>query len=91
VAGRARARPHGHSHQRGDTLRRTDLERLSRLNGAALDLAFVKVMTARHRAGGRLAATEARDGRVLDIRQFARRLLAEQQTQLGKLQTWQRA
>ena len=83
--------PHGHSHQRGDTLRRSDLERLSRLHGAALDLAFVKVMTARHRAGGKLAATEARDGRVPDIRQFARHLLAEQQTQLGKLQTWQRA
>ena len=25
--------PHGHSHQRGDTLRRSDLERLSRLRG----------------------------------------------------------
>ena len=48
-------------------------------------------MTARHRAGGKLAATEARDGRVPDIRQFARQLLAEQQAQLGKLQTWQRA
>jgi uncharacterized protein (DUF305 family) len=35
--------PHGHSHQRDDTLRRSDLERLSRLDGAALDLAFVKV------------------------------------------------
>ena len=83
--------PHGHSHQRGDTLRRSDLERLSRLHGAAFDLAFVKVMTARHRAGSKLAATEARDGCVPDIRQFARQLLAEQQAQLGKLQTWQRA
>jgi len=83
--------PHGHSHQRGDTLRRSDLERLSRLHGAALDLAFVKVMTARYRAGGKLAAIEARDGRVPDIRQFARQLLAEQQAQLGELQTWQRA
>ena len=25
--------PHGHSHQRGDTLRRSDLERLSQLHG----------------------------------------------------------
>jgi uncharacterized protein (DUF305 family) len=83
--------PHGHSHQQGDTLERSDLERLSRLHGAALDLAFVKVMTARHRAGGKLAAIEARDGRVPDIRQLAQQLLAEQQAQLGKLQIWQRA
>jgi uncharacterized protein (DUF305 family) len=83
--------PHGHSHQRADTLRRSDLERLSRLDGAALDLAFVKVMTARHHAGGKLAATEARDGSVPEVRQLARQLLAEQQAQIGKLQTWRRA
>jgi hypothetical protein len=53
--------PHGHSHQPGDSLRRSDLERLSRLDGAALDLAFVEVMTARHRAGGKLA-TDATPG-----------------------------
>jgi uncharacterized protein (DUF305 family) len=47
--------PHGHSHQPGDTLRRSDLEQLSRLDGAALELTFAKVMTARHRAGSKLA------------------------------------
>jgi uncharacterized protein (DUF305 family) len=83
--------PHGHSHQRGDTLRRSDLERLSRLQGAALDLAFVKVMTARHRAGGKLAATEARDGSLPGVRQLARQLLAEQHTQIRQMQTWRRA
>ena len=80
--------PHGHSHQRGDTLRQSDLERLSRLHGAALDLAFVNVMTTRHRAGGKLAATEARDGRVPAVRQMARQLLAEQQGQIARLRTW---
>jgi hypothetical protein len=38
-------------------------------------------MTARHRAGGRLAATEARDGAVPEVRELARRLLAEQRAQ----------
>ena len=83
--------PHGHSHQPGGTLQRSDLERLSRLDGAALNLAFVEVMTARHRAGGRLAATEARDGSLPQARELARRLLAEKRAQIGKLQAWRRA
>ena len=83
--------PHGHSHQRAGTLRPGDLVRLSKHRGAAADLAFVAVMTARHRAGGRLAATEARDGGLPEVRQLARRLLAEQQAQTAKLRTWRRS
>jgi uncharacterized protein (DUF305 family) len=83
--------PHGHSHQRGDTLRQSDLERLSRLHGDAFDLAFVKVMTARHRAGTKLAATEARDGSVPAIRQLAGQLLAELQAQIATMTAWKRA
>jgi uncharacterized protein (DUF305 family) len=83
--------PHGHSHQRGDRLRRGDLERLSRLTGPTLDLAFVKVMTTRDRAGARLAATEARDGGVPAIRQLAQQLLVEQQDRLATLRSWRRA
>ena len=82
--------PHGHSHQRGDRLRRSDLERLSHLRGASLDLAFVKVMTARDRAGGKLAATEARGGSVPAIRQLAQQLLADQQARTATLQSWRR-
>jgi uncharacterized protein (DUF305 family) len=83
--------PHGHSHQRGDTLRRSDLERLSRLEGTALDQAFVQVMAARHRAARKLATTETRDGNVPEIRQLAEQLLAEQQAEIHNLQTWTRA
>jgi uncharacterized protein (DUF305 family) len=80
--------PHGHSHQQADTLRPSDLERLSSQRGAAGDLAFVTVMTARHRAGGRLAAAEAQQGGLPEVRQLAQRLLTEQQDQLAKLRTW---
>jgi uncharacterized protein (DUF305 family) len=83
--------PHGHSHQPGDRLRRSDLERLSQLDGAALDLAFVEVMTARDRTGTKLAATEAREGSVPSIRQLAHQLLAEQQARTATLQSWRRA
>jgi uncharacterized protein (DUF305 family) len=83
--------PHGHSHQRGDTLRRSDLERLSHLKGTALDQAFVQVMTARHQAGRKLATTETRDGNAPEIRQLAEQLLAEQQGDIRKLQMWRRA
>jgi uncharacterized protein (DUF305 family) len=83
--------PHGHSHQQGDTLRQSDLERLSRLHGDALDLAFVNVMTARHRAGTELAAIEARDGSVPAIRQLAEQLLAEHQAQTATMTARKRA
>jgi uncharacterized protein (DUF305 family) len=83
--------PHGHSHQRGDTLRRSDLERLSQLDRSALDLGFVKVMTARHRAGGKLAATEERDGNLPEIRHLARQLLAEQQAQIATMRSRRRS
>jgi uncharacterized protein (DUF305 family) len=83
--------PHGHSHQRGDRLRRSDLERLSRLHGAALDLAFAAAMTARDRTGSKLAATEAREGSVPAIRQLAQQLLAEQQARTATLRSWRRA
>ena len=83
--------PHGHSHQRGDNLRRSDLERLSRLDGAGLDLAFAAATTARDRAGTKLAATEAQDGGVPAIRQLAQQLLAEQQDRTATLRSWRRA
>ena len=83
--------PHGHSHQRGDTLERRDLERLSRLDGAALDLAFADAMTARDRTGIKLAATEAREGSVPAIRQLAQQLLAEQRARIATLRSWRGA
>jgi len=84
--------PHGHSHQRGDIVRPSDLERLTgRRRGVPADLPFVTVMTARHRVGGQLAAAEARDGGLPEVRQLARRLLAEQQAQIAELRAWRRA
>jgi uncharacterized protein (DUF305 family) len=63
----------------------SDLARLAQVRGAGFDLAFVKVMTARHRAGSKLAAAEARAGSVPELRQLAQQLLADQQDQIGKL------
>jgi uncharacterized protein (DUF305 family) len=83
--------PNGQSHQRGDTLRRSVLERLSRLDGAALDLTFDEAMTARDRTWSKLAATEAREGSVPAIRQLAQQLLAEQQARIATLRSWRRA
>jgi uncharacterized protein (DUF305 family) len=82
--------PHGHSHQRVDSRSQTDLERLSRRRGAALDLAFARVMTARSRASGKLAAIEAHHGRLPEVRQFARRLVAEQKLQVHQLRALMR-
>ena len=51
-----------------DARRRTDLERLARLRGRALDRAFVQVMTARTRTASRRAANEARAGGLHEVR-----------------------
>ena len=83
--------PHIHSHQPADRRGAGDLERLSRVRGPRFDLAFLEVMTARHRAGGRLAGAEARDGGVPEVRQLARRLLAQQQAQTTTMTSWTRA
>jgi uncharacterized protein (DUF305 family) len=69
----------------------TDLERLARIRGARFDLEFLTVMTARHRAGSKLAATEVREGSVPEVRELAQQLLAEHQDQIGKMQAWRRA
>ena len=69
----------------------SDLERLARIRGARFDLEFLTVMTARHRAGSKLAATEVREGSVPEVRELAQQLLAEQQDQIGKMQAWRRA
>jgi uncharacterized protein (DUF305 family) len=84
--------PHGHSHQPVGNRKRSDLERLSRLpRGTALDLAFIAVMSARERAGMRLAAAEARGGGLAEVRQLAGRMLAEQRVRLRQMDAWRRA
>ena len=62
----------------------TDLERLARTRGARFDLAFLMVMTSRHRAGNKLAATEIREGSVPEVRELAGHLLADQQAQIKR-------
>jgi uncharacterized protein (DUF305 family) len=69
----------------------TDLQRLTRVRGANFDLAFLKVMTARHRAASKLAATEARQGSVPELRQLAQQLLAQQQAQTATMTSWAHA
>jgi uncharacterized protein (DUF305 family) len=77
--------------QQANNRKQADLTRLTQARGTAFDLAFLKVMTARHWAGIKLAATEARTGSLPEIRQVAQRLLIEQQGQVAKMTAWQRA
>jgi uncharacterized protein (DUF305 family) len=83
--------PHGHSHQPVDNRKQTDLQRLSQLHGTAFDLAFLGVMTARDRAGITLAAAEAGRGSRLEVRQFARRMLSQQQAEIRQMNAWKEA
>jgi uncharacterized protein (DUF305 family) len=69
----------------------SDLARLAQVPEARFELVFLKVMTARHRAGSKLAATEAREGSVPELRQLAQQLLADQQDQIAEMTRWTRA
>ena len=69
----------------------TDLTRLARVREANFDLAFLKVMTARHRAASKLAATEARQGTVPQLRQLAQQLQTQYQNRIDKMTSWARA
>jgi uncharacterized protein (DUF305 family) len=83
--------PHGHSHQRVDNRRRTDLERLARLRGVGFDRSFLDVMSARDRAGITICLAEERQGRLPEVRQLARRMLVDQRRELRQLRTWRQA
>jgi uncharacterized protein (DUF305 family) len=74
-----------------DHSKETDLARLSRVHGAGFHLAFLEVMTARHRAALRMAAAEARDGGVPEVRALARQMVAELQGQVEQMTAWTRA
>ena len=76
--------------QQPSSRKESDLERLTQSGEAKFDLAFLTVMTARHRAGSRLAATELRDGSLPEVRQLAQQLLAEQQAQIATMTAWKR-
>ena len=56
----------GHGGPRGagatPTGKETDLERLSQVQRAGFDRAFLKVLTTRHRTALRMATAEVRDG-----------------------------
>jgi uncharacterized protein (DUF305 family) len=63
----------------------TDLSRLSRVQGAGFDRAFLKVMTARHRTALRMATAEVRDGAIPELRALARQMTSELQAQLQQM------
>jgi uncharacterized protein (DUF305 family) len=63
----------------------TDLSRLSKAQGAGFDRAFLKVMLARHRTGLRMAAAEAREGAIPELRALARRMMTQLQAQIEQM------
>jgi uncharacterized protein (DUF305 family) len=77
--------------QQARSRNQADLTRITGAQGKAFDLAFLKVMSARHRAGIDLAATEVRAGSLPEVRRLAQHLLTEQQAQLKQLTTWSRS
>jgi uncharacterized protein (DUF305 family) len=74
--------------QQSSRRKESDLVRLSRVRGAKFDLALLKVLTARYRAGSRLAATEINKGTVPEVRQLAKQMLDQQRGQITTMTAW---
>jgi uncharacterized protein (DUF305 family) len=84
LAGQPGAGPYD-PQQNPDRGKETDLERLSRVHGTGIDRAFLKVMTARHWAGLRMATAEVCDGVVSEVRMLAKEMRAQLQTQIRQM------
>jgi uncharacterized protein (DUF305 family) len=69
----------------------TDLARLAQTGKTKFDSAFLEVMTTRHRAGIRMAAAEVRSGGVPEVRELARQMQAELQTEVEQMTAWRRS
>jgi uncharacterized protein (DUF305 family) len=76
--------------QQQPSRKESDLVRLSRVRGARFDLALLRVLTARHRAGSKLAAAEFTKGTLPEVRQLAQQLLIQQRGQIATMTTWAR-
>jgi uncharacterized protein (DUF305 family) len=64
------------------------LEWLQRLRGTEFDLGFLTMMGTHHSGAVELAEAELRAGAAVEVKAFARRMIAAQQREIRQMQQW---
>jgi uncharacterized protein (DUF305 family) len=86
------ATPEGMGHggmEMPGTMSEADMNRLMDLNEADFDLAFVEMMAAHHQGAIDMAKTELEEGSLPEVKQFAQKVIDDQQKEVDQLQQWE--
>jgi uncharacterized protein (DUF305 family) len=67
-----------------------DMAHLMDLEGTEFDVAFAEMMVAHHQGAIDMAKTELQDGSLSEIKQFAQKVIDDQQKEVDQLQQWEK-
>jgi uncharacterized protein (DUF305 family) len=87
------ATPEGMGHggmEMPGTMSEADMRHLMEATGSEFDLAFVEMMAAHHQGAIDMAKTELRDGSLPEVKQFAQKVIDDQQKEVDQLQEWEK-
>jgi uncharacterized protein (DUF305 family) len=71
------------------TMSEADMNHLMDLQNEKFDLAFVEMMAEHHRGAIDMANTELQDGSLPEVKQFAQKVINDQQREVDQLQQWE--
>jgi uncharacterized protein (DUF305 family) len=71
------------------TMSEADMNHLMDLQNEKFDLAFVEMMAEHHRGAIDMAKTELKDGSLPEVKQFAQKVINDQQREVDQLQQWE--
>jgi uncharacterized protein (DUF305 family) len=86
------ATPEGMGHggmQMPGIMSEADMSRLMDLQDAKFDLVFVEMMAAHHQGAIDMAKTELEDGSLPEVKQFAQKVMDDQQKEVDQLKQWE--
>jgi uncharacterized protein (DUF305 family) len=87
------ATPEGMGHggmEMPGTMSEADMKQLMESTGAEFDLAFVEMMAAHHQGAIDMAKTELQDGSLPEVKQFAQKVIDDQQKEVNQLKQWEK-
>jgi uncharacterized protein (DUF305 family) len=67
-----------------------DMNRLMELKDTEFDLAFAEMMAAHHQGAIEMAKTELESGSLPEVKQFAQKVIDDQQKEVDQLQQWEK-
>jgi len=85
------ATPEGMGHggmEMPGTMSEADMSRLMEATGTEFDLAFAEMMAAHHQGAIDMAKTELKDGSLAEVKQFAQKVIDDQQKEIDQLKQW---